>query len=71
MHKLHALEINHTTKTVLLDGAPISVVGDIVPRLDLGNGEDGLTAFLTIPLASVTIKTSIESVRVDAPEAGE
>lgn len=71
MRKLHALEINRTTKTILLDGSPISVVGDIVPRLDLGDGEDGLTAFLTIPLSSITVKTPSGSVRVDAPEAGE
>lgn len=59
MHKLHALEINRTTKTILLDGQPLSVIGKIVPCL------------ITVPLASITVKTPSGSVRVDAPEAGE
>ena len=69
MHKLHALEINRTTKTILLDGQPLSVIGKIVPCLDVEEGE--LSALITIPLASITVKTSGGSVRVDAPEAGE
>ena len=69
MHKLHALEINRTTKTILLDGQPISVIGKIVPCLDVEEGE--LSALITIPLASITVKTAGGSVRVDAPEAGE
>lgn len=69
MHKLHALEINRTTKTILLDGQPLSVIGKIVPCLDVDEGE--LTALVNIPLASITVKTSSGSVRVDAPEAGE
>lgn len=69
MHKLHALEINRTTKTILLDGQPISVIGKVVPCLDVEEGE--LSALITIPLASITIKTAGGSVRVDAPEAGE
>lgn len=69
MHKLHALEINRTTKTILLDGQPISVIGKVVPCLDVEEGE--LSALVTIPLASITVKTAGGSVRVDAPEAGE
>jgi len=69
MHKLHALEINRTTKTILLDGQPISVIGKVVPCLDVEEGE--LSALITIPLASITVKTAGGSVRVDAPEAGE
>lgn len=69
MLNFHALEINRTTKTVLLDGQPISVIGKIVPCLDVEEGE--LSALITIPLASITVKTSGGSVRVDAPEAGE
>lgn len=69
MHKLHALEINWTTKTILLDGQPLSVIGKVVPCLDVEEGE--LSALITIPLASITVKTSSGSVRVDAPEAGE
>lgn len=69
MHKLHALEINRTTKTILLDGQPISVIGKVVPCLDVDEGE--LSALITIPLASITVKTAGGSVRVDAPEAGE
>ena len=69
MHKLHALEISQTTKTILLDGQPLSVIGKIVPCLDIEEGE--LSALITIPLASITVKTPNGSVRVDAPEAGE
>lgn len=69
MHKLHALEINQTTKTILLDGQPISVIGKVVPCLDVEEGE--LSALITIPLASIMVKTAGGSVRVDAPEAGE
>lgn len=69
MHKLHALEINRTTKTILLDGQPISVIGKVVPCLDVEEGE--LSALITIPLASITVKTSGGSVHVDAPGAGE
>ena len=69
MHKLHALEINRTTKTILLDGQPISVIGKVVPCLDVEEGE--LSALITIPLASITVKTPGGSVRVHAPEAGE
>lgn len=69
MRKPHALEINRTTKTILLDGQPLSVIGKIVPCLDIEEGE--LSALITIPLASITVKTPNGSVRVDAPEAGE
>ena len=69
MRKLHALEINRTTKTILLDGQPISVIGKVVPCLDVEEGE--LSALITIPLASITVKTTGGSVRVDAPEVGE
>lgn len=69
MHKLHALEINRTTKTIQEDGTPISVIGKVVPCLDVEEGE--LSALITIPLASITVKTPGGSVRVDAPEAGE
>lgn len=69
MLNMHALEINRTTGTILLDGQPISVIGKVVPCLDVEEGE--LSAVITIPLASITIKTSGGSVRVDAPEAGE
>lgn len=69
MHKLHALEINQTTKTILLDGQPLSVIGKIVPCLDVEEGE--LSALITIPLASITVKNPSGSVRVDAPEVGE
>lgn len=69
MHKLHALEINRTTKTILLDGQPLSVIGKVVPCLDVDEGE--LSALITVPLASITVKTPSRSVRVDAPEAGE
>lgn len=69
MHKLHALEINRTTKTILLDGQPIIVIGKVVPCLDVEEGE--LSALVTIPLASITVKTAGGSVRVDAPEVGE
>lgn len=69
MHKLHALEINRTTKTILLDGQPLSVIGKVVPCLDVEGGE--LSALVTIPMASIIVKTPGGSVRVDAPEAGE
>lgn len=69
MRKLHALEINRATKTILLDGQPLSIIGKIVPCLDIEEGE--LSALITIPLASITVKTPNGSVRVDAPEAGE
>ena len=69
MLNFHALEINQTTKTILLDGQPLSVIGKIVPCLDVEEGE--LSALITIPLASITVKNPSGSVRVDAPEAGE
>lgn len=69
MLNMHALEINRTTGTILLDGQPISVIGKVVPCLDVEEGE--LSAVITIPLASITVKTSGGSVRVDKPEAGE
>lgn len=69
MHKLHALEINQTTKTILLDGQPLSVIGKVVPCLDVEEGE--LSALITLPLSSITVKNPSGSVRVDAPEAGE
>lgn len=69
MRKLHALEINRTTKTILLDGQPLSVIGKVVPCLDVEEGE--LSALITLPLSSITVKNPGGSVRVDAPEAGE
>lgn len=69
MLNMHALEINRTTGTILLDGQPISVIGKVVPCLDVEEGE--LSALITIPLASITVKTAGGSVRVDKPEAGE
>lgn len=69
MLNMHALEINRTTGTILLDGQPISVIGKVVPCLDVEEGE--LSALITIPLASITVKNPSGSVRVDAPEAGE
>ena len=69
MLNLHALEINRTTGTILLDGRPISIIGKVVPCLDVEEGE--LSALITIPLASITVKTAGGSVRVDKPEAGE
>lgn len=69
MLNMHALEINRTTGTILLDGQPISVIGKVVPCLDVEEGE--LSAVITIPLASITVKTAGGSVRVDKPEAGE
>lgn len=69
MLNMHALEINRTTGTILLDGRPISIIGKVVPCLDVEEGE--LSALITIPLASITVKTAGGSVRVDKPEAGE
>lgn len=69
MLNMHALEINRTTGTILLDGQPISVIGKVVPCLDVEEGE--LSAVITIPLASITVKTAGGSVRVDKPEASE
>lgn len=69
MLNMHALEINRTTGTILPDGQPISVIGKVVPCLDVEEGE--LSALITIPLASITVKTAGGSVRVDKPEAGE
>lgn len=69
MLNFHALEVNRTTGTVLLDGLPITVVGDIHTRLAADEGL--LTATVTLPLSSITVKTPGWSVRVDAPEAGE
>ena len=69
MPNFHTLEVNQTTKTILLDGQPLSVIGKIVPCLDVEEGE--LSALITIPLASITVKNPSGSVRVDAPEAGE
>lgn len=69
MLNLHALEVNRTTGTVTLDGLPITLIGDIQPHLAL---EDGLlTVTVTLPLSSITTKTTGGSVRIDAPEAGE
>lgn len=67
MHKLHALEVNRTTGTVLLDGLPITTMGEIQPHL---SEIDGFLS-VTLPLSSITVKTPSGSVRVDAPEAGE
>lgn len=69
MLNFHALEINRTTRTVLLDGLPITVIGD--PRPNLTADEGLLTVTVTLPLSSITVKTPGGSVRVDAPEAGE
>lgn len=69
MLNFHALEVNKTTGTVLLDGLPITVLGDIRPRF--AADESLLTATVTLPLSSITVKTPGGSVRFDAPEAGE
>lgn len=69
MHKLHALEINRTTGTVLLDGLPITAMGEIQPHLSEIDGF--LSVTVTLPLSSITVKNPRGSVRVDAPEAGE
>ena len=69
MHKLHALEINQTTGTVLLDGLPITIIGEIQPHLSEIDGF--LSVTVTLPLYSITVKNPRGSVRVDAPEAGE
>lgn len=69
MLNFHALEVNRTTGTILLDGLPITVIGDIHPHL--AADEALLTATVTLPLSSITVKTPGGSVRVDAPEAGE
>ena len=69
MLNFHALEVNSTTGTVLLDGLPITVIGD--PRPHLAADEGLLTVTVTLPLSSITVKTFGGSVRVDAPEAGE
>ena len=69
MLNFHALEVNRTTGTVTLDGTPITVLGDIRPRLSSDAGL--LTVTVTLPLSSITVKTPGGSARVDAPEAGE
>lgn len=69
MHKLHALEINRTTKTILLDGQPITTMGEIQPHLSEIDGF--LSVTVTLPLSSITVKNPSGSVRIDAPEAGE
>lgn len=69
MLNFHALEINRTTGTVLLDGLPITVIGDPQPHLVADEGL--LTVTVTLPLSSITVKTPGGSARVDAPEVGE
>lgn len=69
MLNFHALEINRTTGTVLLDGLPITVIGDPQPHLAADEGL--LTVTVTLPLSSITVKTPGGSARVDAPEVGE
>lgn len=69
MLKLHALEINRTTMTILLDGQPISAIGEIQPHLSEIGGF--LSVTVTLPLSSITVKNPSGSVRVDAPEPGE
>ena len=69
MLNFHTLEVNHTAGTVLLDGLPITVIGD--PQTRLLADEGLLTVTVTLPLSSITVKTPRGSVRVDAPEAGK
>ena len=69
MLNFHALEVNRTTGTILLDGLPITVIGDIQPYL--AADEDLLTVTVTLPLSSITVKTRRGSAHVAAPEAGE
>lgn len=69
MLNFHAIEVNRTTGTVLLDGLPITVVGEIQPHLSEVDGF--LSVTVTLPLSSITVKTPGGSARVDAPEAGE
>lgn len=66
MLKFHALEINYTTGTVTLDGLPITVLGDIRPRL--AADERLLTVTMTLPLSSITVKTPGGSAHVEAGE---
>lgn len=67
MLNFHAFEVNRTTGTVLLDGLPITTIGEIQPHL---SEIDGFLS-VTLPLSSITVKNPSGSVRVDAPEAGE
>lgn len=69
MLNFHALEVNKTAGTVLLDGLPITIIGDPQPHLAADGGL--LTVTVTLPLSSITVKTPGGSARVDAPEAGE
>lgn len=69
MPNFHALEVNRTTGTILLDGLPIAVIGD--PQPCLAADEGLMTVTITLPLSSITVKTPGGSARVDAPEAGE
>lgn len=70
MLNFHALEVNRTTGTVLLDGLPITTMGEIQPHLSEIDGF--LSVTVTLPLSSsITVKNPSGSVRVDAPEAGE
>lgn len=69
MLNFHALEVNRTTGTVLLDGLPITTLGEIQPHMSEIDGP--LSATVTILLSSITVKAPGGSVRVDAPEAGE
>lgn len=69
MLNFHALEINRTTGTVLLDGLPITTRGELQPHLSEVGGV--LSVTVTLLLSSITVKNPSGSVRVDAPEAGE
>lgn len=69
MLNFHALEVDRTTGTVLLDGLPITTIGEIQPRLSEIDGF--LSVTVTLPLSSITVENPSGSVRVDAPEAGE
>ena len=69
MLNFHALEVNRTTGTVLLDGFPITIIGEIQPHLSEIDGF--LSVTVTLPLSSITVENPSGSVRVDAPEAGE
>lgn len=71
MLNFHALEVNRTTGTVLLDGLPITTIGEIQPHLSEIDGFLSVTVTVTLPLSSITVKNPSGSVRVDAPEAGE
>jgi hypothetical protein len=53
----------------LLDGLPITTIGEIQPHLSEIDGF--LSVTVTLPLSSITVKNPSGSVRVDAPEASE